>query len=554
MKSWFVESSGHPDAEGLLSEWLPRGCGGTYEPAGDADGNFTARLTLEDASSRFGFTLKCGGDTAEVISGSERGLYCGAEELLHRLYGFEPFAADEIAFTPREYDTLPDFSVTDEPSFPYRCYLCSQPERKRTRDLLRFQDSIWAGPQGRWFHTTLNYLPYDVYGSEHPDWFGEKGRAGEERQVCYSTLAEGGEAYGVFLEAAKKVVLENPDKPNLSVTEEDSVTWCECPKCRAAAKKYGAEAAPMILFINRLAKDIEDWRRAEGMPGELDIVCFAYYRSLPAPVKLQNGEYVPTAPEMVLRDNVAVICAPISMDYSKPITHPDNGVFANSLRKWRVLCKKLDVWIYQTNFSEYLVPYDWFPTTAENYRFLRDLGVWCLYDQGQYSQTNPTAFNALKTYLSSKLQWDVDADQGELTDAFFANYYGVAAPYVRRYFDEVLANNARWHEEVGIGIEWYIYFKIVRPDVWREEDLRRWDGYLVDALGAVEASALGDGRRAVLGRRVELERVAVRYLLASLYDTDTAARRGVYEDLVALGVGKVSEGKNIPALKEDWNL
>ncbi len=546
-----------PAAALFLKEGLSAGLRKVLYVESEAEADFIVTLCTGDYTRPHGFTARSDGKRVRVGAPTAREVLYGVQDVLKRLFDYEAYAADEWSFTPREYDVLPVFDDAEEPSFPYRLYLPSMPDRRRQRDLLRLHDGIWADPKGKWFHTILDYLPYETYGEAHPDWYcPELDQPGGGRQVCYSNLADGGEAYKIVLEVAKRTILENPGKPNLSVTQNDGVQWCECPRCKAYAAKYGAEAAPQNLFLNRLADDISAWQREIGLRDDITIVAFAYCRSLKAPVKEEGGKIVPTAPEMVLRDNVGVIYAPIEMDYGKPITAPENAEFANNLRSWGVLCRRLFTWFYQTDFRYYLAPYDWFPTTQENYRFCRDLGVWCFYDQGEHTQENATAFDRLKTYITAKLLWNVDDDQAALTDNFFRAYFDIAVPYVRTVYDEILQNNEKWHREKGIGVEWYIYFEIVRRDIWSEEQLRRWDALFSDAVRAVDESDLPFRRQATLRRRIELERVSIRFLLVCLYDTDTASRAAFCRDLGLLGVATTGEGRDrtVSALKKAWGV
>lgn len=517
-----------------------------------ADADLVICLEQDETAPEYGYAISSDGKCAKIFAGTERTVLYGVYGLLEKLFDFTPYAYDEVGFHPKAYDRFPQFEIRESPSFPWRLYLCPAPADTRHKNRLRVHDAIWAGPKGKWFHTSLCYLPYEEYGEKHPQWYGEKNEKGEQRQLCYSALVEDEEAYALFLEAAKKVVLENPGKPNLSVTHEDSVTWCECPRCKAAAEKYGAEASTMILFINKLARDIKKWQLEQNILPLVNVVAFAYYRTLPAPVHLTEDGYAPNAPELMMEDNTGIIYAPIEMDYSKPFTHPDNSHFADNIRKWRVLSRKLYIWTYQTNFMHYLAPFDWFPAVQENYRFCRDLGAYLYYDQGQFNQKNPSVFDVLKSFVTAKLMWNADADQEKLINGFFEAYYAAAAPMVRKYFDEVLENNARWHKEVGIGVEWYIYFKILRKDIWHQEDLCRWMDYFRQAKELIENSDESPERKQVLLHRVQMEEISSQWLYLCLYDGAIEKKRAFIDLLKKLDVGRVREGKTVDAYAQEW--
>lgn len=517
-----------------------------------ADADMAIYLEQDDTVPEYGYKISSDGKCAKVLARTGRTVLYGVYGLLEKLFDFTPYAYDEVGFTQRAYDILPQFDITEAPSFPWRLYLCPPPADTQHKNRLRVQDAIWAGPRGLWFHTSLCYLPYEEYGEKHPQWYGEKNEKGEQRQLCYSALVEDEEAYALFLEAAKKVVLENPGKPNLSVTHEDSVTWCECPKCKAAAEKYGAEASTMILFINKLARDIKKWQLEENIKPLVNVVAFAYYRTLPAPVHMTENGYLPNAPEMIMEDNTGIIYAPIEMDYSKTFNHPDNSHFAENIRRWRVLCKNLYIWTYQTNFSNYLAPYDWFPTAQENYQFCRNLGAYLYYDEGQWNQKNSTGFDALKSFVTAKLLWNVDADQQKLIDDFFPVYYGIAAPLVRKYFDEVLENNVRWHTEMGVGTIWYIFFDLKNKDIFHEEDLRRWLDYFEQAKKLIENSDESPERKKVLLHRVQMEKISPQWMYLCLYDTAVEKRSAFIDLLKSLGVARTREGMLVENYAKDW--
>lgn len=491
-----------------------------------------------------GYRIVSDGRTATICAADGYGRLYGAYALLEKSVGFRVYAADEIALSP--WQGLPVIDITETPSFPLRMYNCADVYYDKTlQDRMRMRTEIWAGP-GSWFHTTFGYLPPETYAAAHPSWYGGLDEKGKTAQLCYSTLLRDPEAYDAFFAAVVKVLEKHPDKPNLSVTHEDNIGWCDCPDCRASRERYGTDAAVLIRFINKLARDVGAWCRLKNRPAPT-VVFFAYYATVEPPVTETADGIRPIDDDLYVDGNAGVIYAPIDMDYGVPVTDPVNGIHAERMRKWAAVCKKLYVWTYQTNFSYYLVNSDSISVMPANYRFARDLVAYLYYDQGQTNNCHAVCFSELRTFLTANLLWNVDRDMTQLTDSFFRHYFGEASVPMRKFFDEMLENHRRWHEQVTVGKEWYIYFKIVRPDVWPRDTLDRWLGYLDEAYAAVQTVS-DSVRRETLFNRVRKESVSVRYLYLRLYGGDRQEKQRLIDDVREIGTTRLCEGKPIDAL------
>ncbi len=56
-----------------------------------------------------------------------------------------------------------------------------------------------------------------------------------------------------------------------------------------------------------------------------------------------------------------------------------------------------------------------------------------MFEQGT-GANNKTSWMEIRTYLISKLLWDVTADVNKIIDEFITGYYGKAAPYIKQYY------------------------------------------------------------------------------------------------------------------------
>jgi len=106
--------------------------------------------------------------------------------------------------------------------------------------------------------------------------------------------------------------------------------------------------------------------------------------------------------------------------------------------QWSQISTQLFMWKYVTNFYGYLLPHPNWDTLASDLRFFADHKATGIFLEGTHRTNNGVGdFSQLRIWLMSKLMWNPQLDQSQLTDEFLQGYYGNAAPYLGAYLDLV---------------------------------------------------------------------------------------------------------------------
>ena len=428
---------------------------------------------------------------------------------------------------------------------------------------LRFTGTYWmgVGEGSLAYHNAFEYLPPKTYKSAHPDWYSTDGT-----QLCY--MARGNEAERQLMidtvtEVLKKESIEHPTLTHVTLTQMDNRSWCACPACVALNEKYGTDAVTTLYFCNEVSRRIQAWyKTAEGLPyaRELKIMFFAYHPTQYAPTKYDSATdtYSPIDDTVICDDNVGIIYAPITASYQVPLSDERNRDYYETVRAWAVVTNNICMWTYSTNFRYYLIPTNTYNTMQENYRFFSQNGTKWLLDQAQYA-VYATGFSALKMYLNTKLAWNVNYDLNALINDYFANYFGPAASGVRQYFDELRAHWAYLEQEMGFFGNTYL--ESHEREYWPDTLLKRWEGYIGEALAALESIKDTDRNAYNMYRNnVLLESISVRFLLLDLWasaygDAElTTLRNAFREDCAALGLTRYSEHADLSTLWTQWGI
>ena len=563
-----------------MSELFLESTGVGLEVYSDADIRYGSRDMIVLGDSRFladagiapdygelginGYLLKTSGKNVFIAGGQQYGTLFGVYEFLRRSLGYEYYAEDCYVIEKNAREVrLPDFDLNVTPDIQQLManYGVTRNNQKVGRRLgVEAWNEIWISINGAFSHNTQIYVPWTEYGAEHPDWFSRGDEGDNHYQLCLSNEEMYQQA---FLPKLKEVISENPYIHNVSITQMDKNYWCRCEDCRADYERYGTDAGNMIKFINKCSRDITAWLKESGQERELTFVMFAYHKTTEPPVKtLSDGSYAPIDEEVILEDNVAVWYAPIYAKYTDSFYEESNALYYDYGKKWQTVAGQMFIWAYETNFSQYLTPFNTFNSMQENYRFYKELNTKMLFSQGQFNQQGSVCFNNLKVYLQSKLRWDVNANVEALTQAWFDNYFGPASRDMKKFYDDLRLCFA-WQEapksEGGLEYEGGIYSPSTTRTYWTKGTLDQFTDSINRAYSAIEGLKQSDpALYAKISDRICLESISVRYLQLSIYSNLYSTselyemRKSFRSDAIRLGVSNLTEGKSLDTFYGAW--
>lgn len=274
----------------------------------------------------------------------------------------------------------------------------------------------YAGPF--FVHTFETFVPAKEYFPSHPDWFplinGQRVGPPAYAQLCLTNA----ELLAFMKQKVREAAATVPPGTDaiISVSQNDNALRCQCDKCLAIEAEEGSPSGPMLRFVNAVADDIKnDYPRIA-----IDTLAYQYTRKAP---KI-------TRP----RDNVIVRLCSIECSFAQPYTAPINQAFADDVREWSKICKRLYIWDYVTNFRFYVHPHPNLYPLGPNVKFFVDNGVRGLFMQGNRHSAGGD-FAVLKQWVLAQLLWDPSLDGRTLIDTFVTEYYEAAAPQIAEYIE-----------------------------------------------------------------------------------------------------------------------
>lgn len=524
-----------------------------------------------------GYIIKTLGDSVFLSGAGGYGfgtIYAAYGFLTHTV-NYEFYAADEIRYDTGVADLkLPIFDITDVPDFEWRVAAYSSPHydtqiANRFRQMRRNDNSFMSNGFGsRMSHTLEEYFTKERF-ADHPDWFGTDGY-----QLCYTTRGDE-EEFEAFVDAAvdyiRQILIMHPQTAIHNLGHFDRRVWCGCDACKIEQQKYGTNAAVLIKWVNQVSDKVDKMLVEEFDGRDFRLSIFAYHETENAPVKRdergnyvkdENGNYMPADESVKLRPNVAILYAPIDAAYVLPMTHEYNTKTYETGRAWMACADNMFTWFYDTSFHNYLTPFNSWNSMQERYKYAKSIGSIWMYSQSQVAQVSPTGFNVVKTYMDSKLQWDINADFTGLLDDFFAAYYKDAAPALRKYFDELRNRFAENESLMSIeNNEFKQNFNVTNIKFWPKPVLEKWLDYIDEAYEAIEPLRTTDpDLYKQLSDRVCRESITVRYLYIELYGSRYAQedlfamRSGFKNDCTMLGINYFNELNTISSLWSSWRV
>lgn len=437
-------------------------------------------------------------------------------------------------------------------------------------------------------HNFLTLISEDKYKAEHPNWFTTENwygannwyngqpRSGAAASGTFTTLNLSYNDYEMVSTVAGLIAGQvNADNWNgrkyFTFSQPDRLGWSTATTSKAVYNKYGTYSAEYIIFMNKLAKYIEE---NCNLKNEVTLQILAYGAIVEAPaysdeLALYSGSKV----------KVGVMYAPIERNnmlsiedgtVKGVINEQYNSYYAEQFKKWQALAVnsgEIGYWNYSAYTDSFFTPFDSITNKQADYKFAKSLGVKVIKDQGQVGNavTTGSDWDTLKNYIKVKLAKNVNEDVETLIKNFCDAYYGAASPFMqtllkteRDWINGTLKDRAVTGGKSNFGIsdgaawintsgnkkywdegtkKWY-----QTSYTYDSSMLTTWYGYIANALEAAKGNT-------ELENRVKAEGLTVRYLLAKVYsDTTYGAFDDIKADAKTIGMRYYAEGKKIDDL------
>lgn len=507
-------------------------------------------LTDTDCSEigKDGFLLFSDGDYLIINGSDSRGTLYGVYTFLEEYLGVRWFTP-ELEVVPESKNVVIDSAVNRivEPSFEIR-----RNDTAGTNDAYRARSrmnvSFWkempeyggALTYVLW-DVTLDKLVPDALFTEHPEYFAMNPDGTRTTDhVCLSHP----EVLPIAVENARNAILgcERETSKHIHIGQKDNSNYCHCETCEALYKKHGSVSAPTIIFTNNFADALDD---------EFPDFTFTFYA---------YGETDRPPTDTTLRCNpnvVPVLCGLHRACRSHPLTEcgaqDGNETFENLYceqdttvakdhAEWVKIADKTYIYDYTINFLNTAQFFSNFEMMQSTMKYMHDIGITgYVYNcgDGHYA-----AFNELRNYLLTKLQWNVDCDVEYHMIDFLKAYYGEdAAPYIK----EILDIQTAYLRETGhaFDFDWHYQAGFIPLNVCAKLDVL-WK----KALNA----DITDEQRF----EVEIANLSWEYFKANLFIGEyfflnpfrLKANEELYDGFISHGLNRVSSFAVIPEKSE----
>lgn len=535
-----------------LRRFLLQAAGADLPVCGDGSGMEEYEIVVgENAHSRLlgldvaseglggeGFVIRAVGNRVVIAGGKPRGTLYGVYEFLERYAGCRWFTS-KVSRVPRlPRLALPPIDLKIVPALEYREVFYTDAfdgdwaARNRMNGQHHRLDETHGGKlvYTGFVHTFDSLVPVKEHFDSHPEYFsmvdGERLR--EHTQLCLTNE----DVFALALAGVKRWIAENPGTKIVSVSQNDCYNPCQCPACSALDEKEGSQSGSLIHFVNRIAGAV-----GKEYPDVLiDTLAYNYTRKPP--------KHAVPAPNVVVRLCSIECCFAHPLNECREISYPykgripDDSSFAGDIQGWSKICRRLYVWDYVTNFSNYLMPFPNFRVLQPNVRFLERHHVRGIFEEGNFSEGGCGEFAELRAYVLARLLWDADADVEAAIGEFLGAYYGGAAPYIRTYLDLL-------HDRTAAG---GFHFGIYDQPTAEYLD----DGLIAESLALMDKAA-----QAAVGdelRRVGIARLPLEFTRLSRLPADDPGRveavKAFFADLREFGVTEIKEGRGLTESEE----
>lgn len=456
-----------------------------------------------------GYELNISNGKASVAGQRPGGTALGALALLNQL-GIT-YITPLTAVYPAELKA-PAIKAFFNPAIPYRLAarnLC-RPELLGYSPVYEVANDYKLGVYRGYGHTGPSFLPYEEFSAKHPEYFalqenGERLKKTPGQRFDVHFCMSNTEGQKIIADRMIEYMKSEPLATCFSLSSGDGGNmFCRCRECM----KSGNPGERNIAWVNAVAK-----RTAKIFP-EKKITTFAYVDSRFPP------ENIKPAP------NVIVLYCPYEPVWMNHLitNHPANAQGLKELAEWEATCpNNMGAFVYPSSCREKLniwpafyANYEKYKRFAEkHYNMIQYCGMSPIYGSGQVPAANN--FCDLSIYVQGKVLRDPQTNIEKEIDFFMINYYGAAAPAMRRYFD-------------------LIHHEVTRRN-WEQNTEKIVRGLVTPELAKAGYQCFSDAEKSVSG--AELVRVKREKMYLLWHDLTDNCR----------GNGRIS-GRELPAYAE----
>ena len=472
-----------------------------------------------------GFVIKQKDTNVYLVGGDTAGTLYAVYDFLHYQLGFEVYASNEIAINKGVVNNkLLAFDMSEIPDIAHiqSLYEYWGEGNAISGHRMRYNHHTesFVNATGQPWHNSLAYASPEakaecvchkesglIYRQAHPKWYTDT-----EAQFHYTAHGDPKEMQALqdhiynqmvfFIERDfsqgkyyEQIGFMHEDHGDTyakadTIIDEDDINHVD--SIGVLKSKYGNAypAAMLIQFINPVQERLTQYMSEKQDGRKMSITVFAYLDTEAAPVKIdQDGNEVPIDDSVVLHPDVNIFIAPIKANYFND--YESTGMAA-TINAWKALAKNFSFWFYDYFFNtNTFFHVDSTYSLQTYFKAAYDVHATYVFVETPLSLEAYYPFGKLKTYIISKLGWDVDQDVHVLIENFFNNYYKDAAGYMKQYFKEVTAYYAYIKETTEIsGVVGSSGADI--KNYWKEGTVSGWMDLIDKAYEEIEMIKFSD--------------------------------------------------------------
>ena len=509
-----------------------------------------------------------------LVAKTSRGLMYSAYGYVEKYLGVR-FLTAEAEYIPSGDIVVPEKDFVTNPDFAMRTYLVGDTfqehadfdhiARTGVVDLFTAVDERHGGQKkvyGRHCNHNFHfYCPFEVYGNKHPElyrFFYVNGQITPTIDLTSGITDDGKLDESIDVSVAKIVISEMkkdlekfPEAEVFCFTQEDGEYYFDSDKNRGLEKKY-KRSGILIRFCNVVVRELNKYLKESGSKRKIKLMTFAYDYAKEAPVKCENGKFVPIDDTVKADENIVIQLALFRNGYYSYFSDKQYRHIEKAFAEWRCIADEFWFWGYDINFHRYLAYYDSIGNISDSVRGFKERGITYLCINGNY-ETRRIWHSNIRAYVYRKCMWDTSLDCNALADEYIGLYYKEGAAAVRAVMDLFHENNLK-REATGEWVRCENFGTDERPEGNPVKLLYKAINLIENGENAVKNSdESADEKRELLRRLTEVKATPLMLLYDNFYFYYPDASDEEYQK-AKKGFFDAAEEAGIDYVAEKWTL